>query len=364
MSKKIKKSRKGSTGKSGLKKGKKITIISILSALVILGGAFALGYYCNFQSDNVNEKGVIYISKTYDYQDVINVVDSCGILKNSKYFRNAASLMKLEEGFKAGRYELEPGMNNKYIVRMIANGWQKPTNIVISGYIRSFEKFAAILGSKFDADSAEFSNSLNNIALRDSLGFKKEDYISMFIPNTYEFYWTTTPKDFILRMKKEWDNFWNEDRDAKAKKLNMSRSEVSTLASIVIEESKYVPEQPTIAGVYLNRIRKGIPLQADPTVLFALGDPRPNRVLKKHLQVDSPYNTYKHKGLPPGPITMAPISAIDAVLNYEKHNYIYFCAKPTFDGQHSFASSYSQHLKNARAYHKALTKRLKERENQ
>lgn len=179
----------------------------------------------------------------------------------------------------------------------------------------------------------------------------------MFIPNTYEFYWTTTPEEFSDRMNMEYEKFWEGERDRKAKKLDLSRSEVVTLASIVDEETLYNDENARVAGLYLNRIEKGIPLQADPTLKFALGDFTLKRILNEDKKIDSPYNTYRNKGLPPGPISIPSVSAIDGVLNYEKHNYYYMCAKADFSGYHAFARNLAQHNRNARAYQSALNKR-------
>ena len=165
--------------------------------------------------------------------------------------------------------------------------------------------------------------------------------------------------DFLERMHTEYDKFWSGDRDAKARSIGLTRQQVSTLASIVIEETKYEPEMPRVAGVYMNRLHKDMPLQADPTVLFAVGDPSIKRVLNRHLEIDSPYNTYKYEGLPPGPITMPPVAAIDAVLNYERHDYLYFCANASFDGRHAFAKTLAAHNENARRYQQALSKQLK-----
>ena len=179
----------------------------------------------------------------------------------------------------------------------------------------------------------------------------------MFIPNTYEFFWTTDPEQFTDRMKKEYEDFWSGERDRKAKRMEMSRSEVVTLASIVDEETMYNDENERVAGVYVNRLEQGIPLQADPTLKFAMGDFTVKRILNEDKKIESPYNTYKFKGLPPGPISIPSVSAIDGVLNYENHNYIFFCAKADFSGNHAFARSISEHNRNAREYQKALNKR-------
>jgi UPF0755 protein len=202
---------------------------------------------------------------------------------------------------------------------------------------------------------------MDDAAANREIGLDADNIICLFIPNTYEIYWTTPAEGIVKRMKKEYDAFWNESRTAKAKAIGLTKDEVMTLASIVIEETKYEPEMPTVAGVYINRLKKGMLLQADPTVLYALNEEGVTRVLNKHLEIDSPYNTYRYPGLPPGPITIAPKAAIDAVLNYQHHNYLYFCAKDTFDGQHNFAVTYTDHLKNARAYQRALSARASSR---
>lgn len=347
--------------KSGLKLSFTLTALAICMAGVIA----CLNYYGTFQYRNTvsdpPENGVVRIYRNFTYDDLCNAMTSSGVLINSRTFLRAAKHMKLSEKFQAGRYVFRPGMSNKAVVRTLAFGWQDPVNVPFNGYIRSMSRFAAILGNKLEADSASFAAVLTDNDLIDSLGFTPETFPGMFIPDTYQIYWTITPKEFVIRMHKEYDNFWRGDRDAKAGAIGLSRNEVSTLASIVIEETKYEPEMPTIAGVYINRLHKGMLLQADPTVKFALDTTGLTRILNRHLGVDSPYNTYKHKGLPPGPITIPPVHAIDAVLNYEHHNYLYFCAKPTFIGQHSFAASYQQHKENARAYHRALTQRERER---
>ena len=339
--------------KGGLKRA-----LIIILAVIVVAGALALLDYCNtFRSDNVTGEGAVKIYHDYDYGQLCEAVEASGVIGDVKTFRRAARHMDLMSGFKPGYYKLKPGMNNKAIVRMIANGWQSPTDISFSGYIRSLERFAAILGEKMEADSASFAAALLDTAVMRKYGFEPESFIGMFIPNTYEVYWTASPEKFIDRMNKEYKAFWNEDRRAKADAIGLSQKQVSTLASIVIEESKYEPEMPRIAGVYMNRLHKGMLLQADPTVKYALNMKGITRILNKHLKVDSPYNTYVYKGLPPGPITMPPVAALDAVLNYERHNYIFFCARETFDGQHNFAATLSQHRENARRYHRALDSR-------
>lgn len=350
---------------------KKKTDRKLAVALCVLAvGAMLLAgyYYETFRKSNVRiddslenagETAVLKIYHDYDFEDLCNAVDSCESIVNKRSFFRAARSMKLTGGFKAGYYRLKEGMNNKAIVRMIANGWQTPVSISFAGYIRTLDRFAKILSEKLEADSASFAAVLTDPAVMAGYGFEQESFIGMFIPNTYEVYWTISPEKFVDRMNKEYKAFWNGERSAKAAETGLSPKEVSTLASIVISETKHVPEMPRIAGVYMNRLHKGMLLQADPTVVYACNQAGITRVLNKHLKVDSPYNTYIHKGLPPGPITMSPVVALDAVLNYEHNNYLYFCARETFDGQHNFSSTLSGHMANARAYHKALNARSK-----
>jgi UPF0755 protein len=242
------------------------------------------------------------------------------------------------------------------LARTLAKGWQTPYRVTLSGNIRGVEKLAGILGKKMMRDSAEFSNYFNSPKVWEECGLSQETFPIIFIPDTYEMYWTSTPEEFTKRMMKEYNKFWNEERTGKAKNLGMSKSEVSILASIVCEESNYNPELPSIAGVYINRLRRGMKLEADPTVKFALNDPTIKGILFKHLKVDSPYNTYRVQGLPPGPITIPSAAGIDAVLYYKQHDYLYFCANEKLDGTHKFARTLSQHNKNARAYQSAISK--------
>ena len=338
---------------------KKKTRIALWSAVVLLaaGVLAVLNFYGTFYYNNVKaleKQPDIYIYRADSYDRMITTILESGVIDNDKTFLRAARFMGLEKNFRPGLYRFTPGMGNKAIVRTVQKGWQKPVRLVIPGYFRSLDRFAEFLGEQLEASPEAFAEALNDRELAASYGFTPETFIGMFIPNTYEVWWTLSPTDFIERMHQEYLKFWTPERDAKANAIGLTRQEVSTLAAIVIEESKYEPEQPRIAGVYMNRLQRGMPLQADPTVLFAIGDPSIKRVLLRHLEVDSPYNTYKYEGLPPGPITMPPIAAIDAVLNYEHHDYLYFCAKDSFDGQHVFAKTLSAHNENARRYQRAL----------
>ena len=341
---------------------KKRNLILTFVVLLLAGALAAFVYYETFYRDNVaalDRQPEIRIPRSCDYAGLQEAVLQSGSIARPESFLRAARLMKLEEHFRPGLYRFSPGMGNKAIVRSLQKGWQKPFRLVIPGYFRSLDRFAEFLGEQLEAGTDDFSQALHDSGKAEAYGFTPETFLGMFIPNTYEVWWTVSPDELLKRMHQEYLAFWTPERDAKAAALGLTRQEVSTLASIVIEESKYEPELPRIAGVYINRLRRDMPLQADPTVIYAVGDPSLKRVLNKHLETDSPYNTYKYKGLPPGPITMPPVVAIDAVLNYEHHDYLYFCANDSFDGRHAFARTLSAHNENARRYQRALSKEMR-----
>ena len=338
---------------------RKTLIITAAAAAAAVIAAFGLSLYITYKKPNTVKEGVILIYRDADYQDVEDSLKASGTIKNLKSFGRAARKRNLAAHFEPGRYVISPGMSNQYIIRMIANGWQTPAKVTLRGYIKTLDRLAAFLGRNFEADSAAFATVLKDTAMIDSLGFLPETFIGMFIPNTYEFYWTSSPRNVVMRFKKEYETFWSGERDRLAREIGLDRNEVMTLASIVIGETNNAGEMPKIAGVYMNRLHRGMRLQACPTVIYAHLDTEPGlrRLLHRHLQIDSPYNTYRIKGLPPGPISIPTVTAIDAVLNYEKSSYLYFCAKPEFDGTHNFATTYSQHKANSRAYNKAYRER-------
>ena len=257
---------------------------------------------------------------------------------------------------KPGRYVIEPSFTSIYVARMLVFGWQTPGNLTLSGTIRTKERLAKKIAVQMMADSASIADALNSEDFLAKYGFTPENVFAMILPDTYQMYWTASVEEIFDRLKKEYDTFWNADRLAKAKAQKLSPMQVSVVASIVSGETRKAVEYPRIAGVYLNRYRKGMRLQADPTVAFCF-DYKLDRILKKHLKVDSPYNTYKYAGLPPAPINVPPKACLEAVLSPEKHKYLYFCASPDFDGSHRFAVDYSTHMKNARAFQRELTKR-------
>ena len=240
--------------------------------------------------------------------------------------------------------------------RRIRNHNQDPVRLVIP-QVRLLSQLAARLSPALMIDSARIASAMADERLIDSLGFDSATLPAMFIPNTYEVWWDTSARDLMLRLHREWRTWWTDERQSKAREAGLTPIEVATLASIVDSETANNAEKPAIAGLYINRLRRGIPLQADPTVVFALQDFTIRRVLHTHLQTDSPYNTYRNEGLPPGPIRIASIAGLEAVLNYQHHDYIYMCAKEDFSGTHNFAASLPEHYANARRYAKALNAR-------
>lgn len=340
---------------------KKKTILFILFALavVVLGVAgwlYLRIYSPNLQLKNPEQPFYLHIPTGADFRQVKDSLEKHGVLKNTRSFEWVAGLMEYPQLVKAGRYRLQDGMHNRALVSKLRSGNQDAVNLTFNN-IRKKEHFAAFLGRELEPDSLDFIELMNDSAFVGELGFSTETIYTMFIPNTYQVFWNSSPKDFFQRMHRDYEKFWTASRRAKADSIGLTPQEVSILASIVDQETSKKDEMPTIAGVYMNRLKSGRRLEADPTVIFALDDFSIRRVLYKHLQTPSPYNTYVVTGLPPGPITMPSEAAIRAVLDYEDHNYIYFCAKADFSGYHAFAETHSQHLQNARAFQRALNER-------
>lgn len=264
-------------------------------------------------------------------------------------------LKKLDRNPKGGHYIIPEGATAMQVVGMLRSGAQKPVRVTFNN-TRTLEELAGRIGRQIEVDSATLYAHFINKNTAEKYGLRSEELIGLFIPNTYDIWWNISPEALTDRMAREWDKFWNEERTAKLARTRLSKMEVVTLASIVYEESKNVSEMPKIAGVYINRLRKRMPLQACPTAKYAIGDFAIKRVLYKHTQVDSPYNTYKHRGLTPGPICTPSIAAIDAVLGYTEHKYIYFCAREDFSGRHYFSSTLTEHNRYAQRYADALRK--------
>lgn len=298
--------------------------------------------------------GIVYIPSGSDYEDVRLKLEESGLLSEPKSFDWVARKKGYPDAVKAGRYRIEKGMSNNELVNMLRAGNQDPVMVVFNR-TRTFAQLAGKVSKYLEADSLEMLAHFTDPSLPEKYGFRQETFYAMFIPNTYEFFWTATPMDFTDRMKKEYEAFWKK-RDDKRASVGMTRVEVSTLASIIDEETLHDDENPKVAGVYMNRLEINMPLQACPTLKYIKSDWTIQRVLSEYKRIESPYNTYKHSGLPPGPITIPSISAIDAVLNYEKHNYLYMAAKADFSGYHSFARTLQQHNQNAIRYQRELDK--------
>ncbi|MBQ4540669.1 MAG: endolytic transglycosylase MltG [Alistipes sp.] len=333
---------------------KKILIWTFVVGIV-LGAAVAVWGVISFKGNAVVAERELFVGRDTSYEQLMDSLKPS--LKYHLAFDLYAERLGLEESYKVGHYVVKDGMNVIEVVRMLKLGLQTPVNVTMNN-VKIPAQLAGKLAPQLEADSVELVEVFTDEALAKELGFDSPlTMFSIFLPNTYEFYWTVKPREFVDRMYREYKRFWEGDRDKKRERSGLDRVEVATLASIVYEETRKVDEMPRVAGVYMNRLRTGMPLQADPTIKYAMQDFGLRRILNRHLKTPSPYNTYLNRGLPPSPICMPSVEAIDAVLNFEKHDYLFFCARPTFDGYHNFAKTYSEHLRNARAYQAELNKR-------
>ncbi len=335
-------------------KKRKITIITIL---FLLSTGLTLSYkiYNIIFKPNVITSGFIYIPTNSNFNTVCDTLKQNNYLQDLTSFKRVSSIKKYNK-VKAGRYELKEGMSNNDLINLLRSGNQATVTITFNN-IRTLDQLAGKVSKIIEADSLTLIELFNNKDYISEYGFNEQTLISMFIPNSYQFYWNSSAKTFFEKMNKEYLRFWNDERLEKAQKIGLTRQEVSTLASIVqAEQSQHNSEKPTIAGLYINRLKIGMILQSDPTLIFALNDFTKKRVLLKDKEVESPYNTYKYAGLPPGPINMPEISTLDAVLNYKKHNYLFMCAKEDFLGYHYFAKTNRQHEVYAGRYRRALNK--------
>ena len=271
-------------------------------------------------------------------------------------FKTLARHLNYDDNIRTGRYAINPGEGALKTFRKLRNGMQSSMKLTIPE-VRTMDRLAAVLGQKLMLDSATIAEALMSQETCQHLGFDTATIAAMFVPDTYEVYWNTTLDGLLERMQKEHDRFWQGERQAKAAQMQLTPVEICTLASIIDEETDNTAEKPMIAGMYLNRLHQNMPLQADPTIKFALKQFELKRIWQKLLTIDSPYNTYRNEGLPPGPIKIASIKGIDAVLNHVDHDYLYMCAKEDFSGTHNFATTYQEHLQNAAKYSKALNER-------
>ncbi len=347
-----------STKKRVLKGGTiKYIVITIITIVLLWAGNIGYNYYNYIFEPNVTTPNstsiLIFIPSDASFSELIDILEEKDYIKDIDGFEWVAQKKNYTSSVIGGCYTLKHNMNNNDLVNLLRSGRQTPVKVTFNN-IRTLEQLAGRIADCIEPDSLEITELLNNDSIIAGYGFSKETFVAMFIPNTYEFYWTTSAKKIIDRMNREYKLFWNDKRVKKAKDAGMTPIEVSNLASIVDEETIKADEKPVVAGLYINRLNKGMRLQADPTIKFVIDDFTVKRILNKDLKIDSPYNTYLYAGLPPGPIRMPSIQGIDAVLNYKNHKYIYMCAKEDFSGYHSFAKTLKQHNQNASRYRKAL----------
>ena len=325
-------------------KPRKKWLLALLAVLCGVAVALAFSLYGAFYDRKVpNFSGTyeFYVRPGMEPSDVVDTLLKSGVVLNRKSLSRTLEPLR---SMKVGHYTVDAKSSSKYVSRMLANGWQTPVNLTLSGTIRTPQILVA-----------EFALSEDSLA---RFGITPALLFTIVIPDTYQVLWTSSVSEIFDRFKKEADAYWTDQRVELARKQGLTPVGVATLASIVDGETQYGPEQPTVAGVYLNRLRIGMLLQADPTVAYCYGYTL-NRILTRHLEIDSPYNTYKYAGLPPGPISCPPKSCLDAVLYAQNHHYLYFCADPSFNGSHRFAATYTEHLNNARAFQRALDARTK-----
>ena len=340
-----------------------IVIAVIMIAAIAVCATVYGRKYVDHRMPNFTSAMEIYVYPGMTADDVVSELLDSGIVARPRSlrraFREEGLLPAVQDGaaVQLGHYTITATNTSIYAARMLKGGWQTPVNLVLSGAIRLRSQIASKISRQMLMDSLTVMNALNDSALLSRYGFTPENVFGLIIPDTYQVYWTDSMESVLDKQKAALDAFWTPENIAKAKALGLTPQEVVILASIVRGESNYVPEYPKIAGVYLNRLHRGMKLQADPTIAFCYNYTL-NRILKKHLTVDSPYNTYRHEGLPPAPIYAPGRDAMNAVLNPAGGDYLFFCASPDFNGSHLFAETYQEHLKNARAFQRALNARL------
>jgi len=339
---------------------RKRTLIGV-GIILVLGISIGLAHFYRslLGRDVLNDdqqEMFLHIPTGSGFNEVMDLLIDSGLVNNPTEFRWLALQMKYDERVRPGRYRVTHGMNSRQLIGLLRNGKQAPVKLQFHN-IRTTKQLAGVIARQLEVDSMELATLLQDSVFLASKGLTRFNAACLFIPNTYEFYWNTDAKRFIDKMEKEYQRFWNESRRNKAKNIGLTLAEVSTLASIVEKETARNDEKPTVAGVYMNRLQQNWKLEADPTLIFAANDFTIRRVLNKHKEIDSPFNTYKYTGLPPGPICIPSISSLDAVLTYKRHEYMFFCAKEDFSGYHNFAITYQEHLANAKRFQNELNRR-------
>lgn len=331
------------------------TLLSACGTLVLAG---IIALWATLSTFSTSEQEIVLIHHNTDAQTVKTMLSEKASLPKRLVFNTLAGLTGYYDHIRPGRYDIGSGASTLEVFRALRNGSETPLNVTIP-LVRTIDDLTEFLGKELEPSAADFQRALTDSASLKKLGLTAENAISLFIPNTYELYWSTSAEAFVERMKHENDAFWTKERTdcIGAITPTATKADAITLASIVEQETQYAPERPNVAGMYINRLHQHMPLQADPTVKFALGDFTIRRITGEHLKVESPYNTYRVEGLPPGPICIPSVSSIEAVLHYAHHNYLYMCAKEDFSGSHNFAATYSEHMANAARYREALDKR-------
>jgi UPF0755 protein len=337
-------------------RGRKIFVLFILVFSIMLS-SFTFYFYQVVYTANIlvdKDDRIIIIPPDVTYKSLQKQLVDGGYVNDLISFGFMSRIMKYDQNIKPGRYVLRRNMSNLEAVRMLRAGIQEPVNITFNN-VRLTEELAPRITKNIALTEQQFDEALQQFINENNYGFNKENIIGMFLPDTYEVFYNISGTELMNRMYYEYNKFWNEERKARAEQIGFTPMQIAVLASIVQAETKKDEEAPVIAGLYINRIKNGMLLQADPTLVFAVGDFTIKRVLNEHKEIDSPYNTYRYKGLPPGPINMPRVFIIDAVLNYTESNYIYMCAKEDFSGYHYFTHNYDQHLRNASLYQRALS---------
>lgn len=347
-----------------VQRNKRLILPILLGFFIVLFVAYrrvAIAYLPNFSVPD-GEKVYVYVYPNTTVDSVSVQLERLQVIQSTSGFTRYMKAKSYDTRLKSGKYLITDGMTNRTLAQHLIFGMQEAVQLKFNN-IRLKEQLAARLHQQLMVDSAELIGLMNNPEFLKTYGMTPETVMAMFIPNTYQVYWDVTAEKLFDRMYQEYKRFWTEARLDKAAAAHLTPIEVSTLASIVDEETNVTKDKPVIAGLYLNRLRRGMPLQACPTVKYALGDFSLTHVLTEHTKVNSPYNTYKNRGLPPGPIRMASIVGIDAVLNYTKSNYIYMCAKETLNGEHNFATTLAEHHTNTQRYYRAYHQWERERKN-
>lgn len=341
--------------RKGIRSIRKILVVVFLISLPFAAAYWAYGilYKSNFSP---NETVYVFVDERLDFDELARQLKDSAKCMNLSTFKFLAKQLKYPSNMRTGRYAITSGSDNLEVLNMLRRGQQTAVRITFNN-IRFLDDLAERLDDQLMLKKEDLLDLWENSSYCDSIGFTPETLRAFFIPNTYEVYWNVSAERFMQRMKREYDAFWNENYVAKAKAIGLTPVEVATLASIVEEETVALDEYPVVAGLYMNRLKKGMLLQADPTVKYAVGDFGLRRILYEHLEIDSPYNTYKYAGLPPAPLRVASVQGLESVLNYTHHNYLYMVAKEDFSGRHNFASTLEQHNRYAARYHAELNRR-------